>query len=170
MKVLVVVDMQNDFIDGSLGTEEAVQIVDKVREKIKKFTGTVIYTMDTHYDNYFETKEGKNLPVKHCIKGTEGWNIREGIYDGKSLVVEKNTFGSNELVEELKKIDSKDRIESIELIGLCTDICVVSNSILIKTSFPENDVIVDSKCCAGVTSQSHRNALETMKMCHIEIK
>lgn len=170
MKVLLVIDVQNDFVDGSLGTKEAKGIVSNVIEKVKNFNGKIFYTKDTHFDNYLETREGRMLPVVHCIKGTNGWEFKDGVYDGESTVIEKNTFGSFDLVEKLRELDKKEKIESIELIGICTDICVLTNAILVKTSFPEIDIIVDSSCCAGVTVNSHNYALETMKMCQILIK
>lgn len=169
MKILVVIDVQNDFIDGSLGTLEAVNIIPYVKEKIKKFSGEIIYTMDTHNKNYLETQEGKNLPILHCIKNTEGWKIREGVYKENSKVFEKNYFTSLDLGKYLFELNQKEKIESIELIGLCTDICVISNSMLIKSFLPEVEIIVDSKACAGVTVESHEKALATMKMCQIKI-
>lgn len=168
-KILIVVDMQRDFIDGTLGTPEAVAIVPKVIEKIEKYEkegGTVIYTKDTHFDNYSETREGRKLPVPHCIKGTPGHDIPPEIQRGHSLVFEKLTFGSVELVDYLGSID----FDEIELIGLCTDICVVSNALMIKAHFPECEVAVDSACCAGVTPETHAAALTTMKMCQITVK
>lgn len=169
MKVLLVIDMQNDFIDGALGTKEATEIVENVKEKIKNFDGKKFFTKDTHFEDYLSTREGRILPVEHCIKGTKGWEIGEGIYDGISEVVEKNTFGSFDLVDKLRKLDEEEKIESIELIGICTDICVLTNAILVKTAFPEIDIIVDTKCCAGVTPDTHNNAIEAMKMCQILI-
>ena len=169
MKILVVVDMQNDFIDGALGTAEAVAIVPRVIEKIKEYENsdnTVIYTKDTHFDNYMDTREGRHLPVPHCIKGTAGHDIPREILRGHDLIIEKPTFGSTELVEYLEGID----FDEIELIGLCTDICVVSNALLIKARFPEREVSVDSSCCAGVTPATHEAALTTMKMCQINVK
>ncbi|CAK7042275.1 amidase [Tissierella sp. P1] len=172
-KVLIVVDMQNDFIDGALGTKEAVNIVPNVIQKIKKFKGKVIYTKDTHNKDYLSTQEGKKLPVEHCIEGTPGWelhkNIQELIEDAQTNIYNKDTFGSKELVQELIEIDKKEKIEGIELIGLCTDICVISNALLIKAFLPEVKISVDAKCCAGVTPESHQNALNAMKMCQIEI-
>ena len=172
-KILVVVDMQNDFIDGSLGTDEAVLIVDKVVEKIKNFDGDIYVTFDTHFDNYMETSEGENLPVPHCIKGTKGWELNEkvkNVLETKNHTkVEKLTFGSTELPELLAKRYGETEKE-IELIGLCTDICVVSNALILKANFKEDKISVDSSCCAGVTPDSHKSALETMKMCQIEIK
>ena len=168
MKVLIVVDMQNDFIDGSLGSVEAKNIVPNVINKIKEYENELIYfTKDTHFEDYLDTPEGKKLPVKHCIKGTTGWNIPNEILGNNKNIIEKYTFGSVELFEKLKEFNN---IESIELIGLCTDICVVSNVLLTKAYFPNIQIIVDSKCCAGVTPQSHQKALDTMQMCQIDIK
>jgi nicotinamidase-related amidase len=169
--ILIVVDMQNDFIDGALGTKEAVSIVPAVKEKIKSFTGKVFFTRDTHEENYLETQEGKNLPVKHCIKGTDGWQIHPELIDlCKEEPVDKVTFGSLELGLWLQEEDRKNPIESITLIGLCTDICVISNAMLIKACLPEVKIIVDADCCAGVTPQSHETALSAMEVCQIEIK
>ena len=168
-KILVVVDMQNDFIDGALGTAEAVAIVPKVAEKIKNFDGTVLYTRDTHEENYMETQEGKNLPVPHCIRGTEGWQVRTELQKVGALVVDKPTFGSRELAEKLVEMNSEETIESITLIGLCTDICVISNAFVIKAFLPETPIIVDAACCAGVTPESHERALEAMKVCQIQV-
>lgn len=168
MKILVVVDMQNDFIDGALGTKEAVAIVPNVIEKIKNFDGKVIYTRDTHYENYMETQEGKNLPVPHCIKGTEGWDIRSEIDALRTEdAIDKPTFGSIELGEYLKE---QENVESITFIGLCTDICVISNVMIAKAALPEVSVIVDASCCAGVTPESHTNALAAMKMCQVVVE
>ena len=167
MKYLIVVDMQNDFIDGALGSPEAVAIVPHVKEKIEHFDGKVLFTRDTHETNYLTTQEGRNLPVEHCIKGTDGWQIRPELDALRQTdAIDKPTFGSTALVHFLQK--EKD-IESIELIGLCTDICVISNAMLIKAAFPEVPVTVDAKCCAGVTPQSHQNALDAMKMCQIKV-
>ncbi len=169
-RFLIVVDMQNDFIDGALGTPEAVSIVDKVKRKIESFDGEVIFTRDTHFDNYMDTSEGKRLPVMHCIKGTHGWEIRAEL-DAlrRTEAIDKITFGSSTLFEMLEDENTRDKIDEITLIGLCTDICVISNAIGIKAFLPEVKIIVDSACCAGVTPQSHQNALEAMKMCQIEI-
>lgn len=171
MKLLIVVDMQNDFIDGALGTKEAVAIVGNVEEKIKNFDGTVIFTRDTHFDNYLETQEGRNLPVKHCIKGTEGWQIRAEL-DAlrKTEAIDKLTFGSSELGEKLAALNEVEAIESITLIGLCTDICVISNAMIAKAFLPEVPIIVDAKCCAGVTPESHDNALSAMEVCQIKVE
>ena len=169
MKILCVIDMQNDFIDGALGTPEAVKIVDNVREKIEKYRkngDTVIFTRDTHYENYMDSAEGKNLPVPHCIKNTAGWQISAKLEVGDSKVIDKPTFGSTELGEYVAGLKN---VESIELIGLCTDICVISNAMMIKAAFLEIPVIVDASCCAGVTPASHDNALDAMGMCQIEV-
>lgn len=170
MKILVVIDMQNDFIDGSLGTKEAMDIVPKVIQKIENFHGMILSTRDTHNENYLETLEGKHLPVKHCVINTKGWEIQSEIQEKlKESPINKPTFGSYELVKQIEEYSKKEPIEDITLIGLCTDICVISNAMLLKASFPETPIMVDAKCCAGVTPESHRNALETMKMCQIEI-
>ena len=169
MKALICVDMQNDFIDGALGTKEAEAIVPFVKEKLRKARQEdteVIFTRDTHFEDYLTTQEGKKLPVEHCIKNTEGWEISRELEVLDSVIFDKITFGSVELPEYLKKI--KD-LEEVELIGLCTDICVISNAMLIKAAFPEITVRVDSSCCAGVTPESHENALNAMKMCQIEV-
>ena len=172
-KILIVVDMQNDFIDGSLGTKEAESIVDHVVEEINKDYSLVIATRDTHPENYLKTNEGKHLPVKHCIKNSEGWQIRPEVFEAieakEYLVIDKPTFGSEKLVEILKKINEEEEIETITLVGLCTDICVVSNALLVKAAFPEKRIEVKENCCAGVTPQSHEAALTTMKMCQIEV-
>lgn len=169
-ELLVVVDMQKDFIDGSLGTKEAQAIVEPVCEKIRSFNGDVIYTRDTHSENYLDTLEGKNLPVKHCIKDTEGWQIQKDIYEagsGKTLcVIDKPVFGSVELTE----IAFIGRYEKVTLIGLCTDICVVTNALLLKTKLKEIPIAVIENLCAGVTPQSHKAAVETMKMCQVIIE
>jgi nicotinamidase/pyrazinamidase len=170
-KILVVVDMQNDFIDGSLGTKEAVEIVPSVKEKIENFDGKVIFTRDTHFDNYLETQEGTLLPVKHCIKNTNGWQIHPELDALRvSEAVDKPTFGSVILGKKLVEENEKETIESVTLIGLCTDICVISNALLIKAFLPEVPIIVDAKCCAGVTPDSHKNALNAMMACQIKIE
>lgn len=167
MKILIVVDMQNDFIDGALGTPEAVAILPNVKKLIEGFDGKVYFTRDTHFESYMETQEGKNLPVPHCIKDTHGWEIRAELDKlRKTPAIDKLTFGSSDLPEILK---GEEDIESVTLVGLCTDICVISNAMLVKAFFPEIPVIVDASCCAGVTPQSHKNALEAMKMCQIKI-
>ncbi len=170
MKLLVVIDMQNDFIDGALGTPEAEAIVENVRLKIEEYKKAgfpVIFTRDTHPEIYMETQEGKKLPVPHCIKGTHGWEITDKLDTADCIIIDKPTFGSIQLGVYLKGLENT---EEIELVGLCTDICVISNALLIKAYLPEARISVDSKCCAGVTPESHRNALSSMKMCQIEIK
>jgi nicotinamidase-related amidase len=169
-KILVVVDMQNDFIDGALGTKEAVAIVPNVVEKVKQFDGKVLFTRDTHGEDYMETQEGHNLPVPHCIKGTDGWQICPQL---EMLCTEepidKVTFASKELGERLAAMHEKEPIESITFVGLCTDICVISNVMMTKAFLPEVPLIVDADCCAGVTPESHENALKAMQSCQIEI-
>lgn len=169
-KILVVVDMQNDFIDGSLGTTEAQAIVDPVTEKMKSWKKSDIYvTRDTHGEDYLETAEGKKLPVVHCVKGTEGWQLHPQIeaLAEPSHIIDKPSFGSLELMELLKQENEKEPLE-LELVGLCTDICVVSNALLLKAAMPEITIRVDGSCCAGVTPRSHEAALLTMGMCQIE--
>lgn len=169
MKILIVVDMQNDFIDGALGTKEAEKIVANVKEKIDTYRSNndeVIFTRDTHFENYLETQEGKNLPVKHCIKDTFGWQISSKLNVADSVVIDKPTFGSTKLMEYLL---SKQDISEIQLVGLCTDICVISNAFILKSKFPEVVISVDSSCCAGVSPESHNRALESMKTCQIMI-
>ena len=168
--ILLVIDMQNDFIDGALGTPEAVAIVPKVREKIRNFDGTVLFTRDTHGENYMETQEGKNLPVPHCIRGTEGWQIRPELEELRvTEPIDKGTFGSDELGKILRDLNDEDPIGIITVIGLCTDICVISNALLAKAFLPEVPIQVDASCCAGVTPESHENALKAMASCQIRI-
>jgi len=168
--ILLVIDMQNDFIDGALGTPEAVDIVPKVREKIRNFDGTVLFTRDTHGENYMETQEGKNLPVPHCIRGTEGWQIRPELEELRvTEPIDKGTFGSDELGKILRDLNDEDPIGIITVIGLCTDICVISNALLAKAFLPEVPIEVDASCCAGVTPESHENALKAMASCQIRI-
>ena len=171
-KFLIIVDMQKDFVDGALGSPEAQAIVGNVVNKIDKFDGDIIATYDTHPENYMETQEGKNLPVPHCIKGTDGWKLDSRVQSAldkrEYKTIEKPTFGSTELVEYIKANYNPQEIE-IELIGLCTDICVVSNALLMKASFLETKVSVDASCCAGVTPDSHNAALTTMKMCQVNV-
>ncbi|MCQ2485173.1 MAG: cysteine hydrolase [Clostridia bacterium] len=167
-KLLIVVDMQKDFVDGALGTPEAQKIVPAVCEKIRSFDGDIIFTKDTHSSLYMDTQEGKKLPVPHCIKGTDGWELYGDI---RSLsqgyrVIEKPTFGSVELANAV----TGGNYSEVEFIGLCTDICVISNAMMIKAFLPEIPVSVDSSCCAGVTPESHENALKSMQMCQIDIK
>ncbi len=163
-KTLIVVDMQNDFIDMALGTKEAVAIVPKVRQKIQEYASRgdeIIFTRDTHYEDYLQTTEGRNLPVEHCIKGTKGWEIADGLYVEGSKIIDKPNFGWPNWREE--------QLEEVELIGLCTDICVVSNALIIKAVFPDAFVKVDKSCCAGVSVESHLAALKTMEMCQVAV-
>ena len=169
-KILIVIDMQNDFIDAALGTKEALSIVEAVKEKIRSYPPEdVIATMDTHGENYMQTQEGKYLPVPHCLKGTDGWKIRPDIAEllTGAKIYEKPTFGSVALAADLKELSEKEEIE-LELIGLCTDICVVSNALLLKATMPEVKISVDPACCAGVTPEKHEAALETMRSCQIQ--
>ena len=171
-KILVVVDMQNDFIDCALGTPEAVAAVPSVIHEVQSKDYDMIFaTMDTHGEDYMDTQEGKNLPVVHCIKGTDGWQIRPDIAEllTKAKIYEKPTFGSIALASDLKAMSEEEEIE-LELIGLCTDICVVSNALLLKASMPEVQISVDAACCAGVTPEKHLAALETMRSCQIQVK
>lgn len=173
-KVLIVVDMQKDFVDGVLGTKEAKAIVPAVIEKIKGFDGTVIYTRDTHKQNYMETQEGKKLPVVHCIENTDGWKLIEPLdklqKEANAPVYDKPTFGSLQLAAALKEEYDKGVIKEVELVGVCTDICVVSNALLIKANMPELPVKLDASCCAGVTVEKHEAALETMRSCQIIVE
>lgn len=179
-KILVVIDMQNDFIDGSLGTPEAEKIVPNVVDKIKKYMddGNKIYfTKDTHEKDYLDTEEGRKLPVEHCIEGTYGWQFNPEVeallceidQDSKNIVFEKNGFGSLRLAETIKREFKEEQSLEIELVGLCTDICVVTNALIIKTYMPDAAIKVDSSCCAGVSPKSHEEALNVMKMCQIDI-
>lgn len=170
-KILIVIDMQNDFIDGSLGTKEAEAIVENVKNRIREYAPeNIIATMDTHEINYLSTQEGKYLPVEHCIRNTEGWQIRKDIAAllEHAAVYEKPTFGSKALAEHLLHLSKEEEI-SLELIGLCTDICVISNALLLKAFMPEVPISVDSSCCAGVTPAKHEAALETMRSCQIQV-
>lgn len=173
MKILVVVDMQNDFITGALGTKEAQAIVPKIQQKIdqcRKEDNLVVFTQDTHDENYLNTQEGKHLPIPHCIQGSDGWQI---VYDAHGdLVHKKSTFGSEGLVKTIRNFFhyfSLDRNNSIELVGVCTGICVLSNAVLMKSMLPEIPIVVDASCCACVTPESHKTALEAMKLLQIEV-
>lgn len=172
-KILVVVDMQNDFVDGALGSNEAQAIVDNVVNKINEFDGEIIVTYDTHHENYMETREGKYLPVPHCIESTEGWQInykvQEALNEKGYRVIHKPTFGSTRLVEIFKEYEYDEKDTEVTLIGLCTAICVVSNAMLLKANYPEMNITVDASCCACVTPDSHKAALTTMKMCQINV-
>lgn len=168
--ILIAVDMQNDFIDGALGSKEALAIVPRVRERIENFPGTVIFTRDTHDEDYMDTQEGRKLPVPHCIKGSEGWQIRPEL-DAlrKTPPVDKPGFGSVALGQLLAEMNGKEPIGSVTLIGLCTDVCVISNAMIIKAFLPEVPIKVDAACCAGISPESHDNALAAMAMCQVEI-
>ncbi len=174
MKCLVVIDVQNDFVSGSLGTPEAQAMLPRLEEKLRGFEGCVWMTLDTHGADYMDTQEGKHLPVPHCVRETEGWQLAGEL--GKLAesfgagIVEKPTFGSEELVASLKALYEAGELESIELVGLCTDICVVSNALMLKAAMPELPMSVDSACCAGVTPQKHEAALEVMRSCQIAVK
>ena len=168
---LIVVDMQKDFIDGALGTKEAEAVVSKVRQKIEGFGGKVIYTRDTHGEGYLQTQEGQKLPVVHCLRETEGWQISGELPEEKAYaVIDKPTFGSVELGERLREENDREPIGQVILVGLCTDICVISNALLIKAFLPEAEIVVDAACCAGVTPESHNTALQAMKSCQILIE
>jgi len=175
MDVLIVVDMQNDFVSGALGTKEAVEIVPYVVGRVVDGVNrgeTILFTRDTHEEAYMETQEGRNLPVPHCIRGSEGWEIIPQLteYTQGRLVIDKPTFGSAVLGELLTKMNQEKAIEKITLIGLCTDICVISNAMLTKAFLPEVEIVIDAACCAGVTPASHQNALEAMKVCQIKVE
>ena len=171
-KFLIVVDMQNDFIDGALGTAEAVAIVPNVKKKIESFDGRVVFTRDTHGENYLASREGGMLPVEHCIVGSDGWQIRTELAAARpgADIIDKPTFGSAELGEFLRRENKREPISGITLIGLCTDICVISNALLIRAFLPEVPITVDAACCAGVTPQSHNTALSAMKGCQIIVE
>lgn len=182
MNILIVVDMQNDFINGCLGTPEARKIVPAVVDKVKNWDGAVLFTRDTHFDNYLETQEGKNLPVPHCIQGTHGWDIIDELkpFVTEDNVFDKPAFGSIDLMKyfdfnsdciwSYNSVFGGLDLESITLIGVCTDICVISNAMLLKTEMPEVPIIVDAYCCAGVTPASHVTALNAMRACQIKIE
>lgn len=171
-RLLLVIDMQNDFVDGALGTPEAAAIVDRVAEEIGKYpTKDIIATRDTHPENYLETQEGHNLPVIHCVKGTPGWELNAKVAAALkgAAIIDKPTFGSKELAEQMAAL-AQDEDLDITLVGLCTDICVISNALLIKAFLPETPIQVIANCCAGVTPASHKAALDTMRMCQIKIQ
>ncbi|HHV95769.1 MAG TPA: cysteine hydrolase [Clostridiaceae bacterium] len=175
MKVLVIVDVQNDFVNGTLGTKEAEAIIEQLVNKIKSFDGIVFLTKDTHEKNYLSTQEGKKLPVEHCIRGTPGWEVESRVMEAikeKGLdykIIEKGTFGSLQLGEHIAKLHDTEKIEQIEFVGICTDICVISNALIVKAMLPEVPIRVDAACCAGVTPETHKAALATMKSCQIEV-
>ena len=171
-RFLIVVDMQKDFVNGALGTAEAEAMIPAAAEKIRSFEGDIFATFDTHFENYMETAEGKKLPVPHCIRGTEGWQldarIAEALRNKPFTPVEKLTFGSVNLPALVEKAAGGEDFE-VTLIGLCTDICVVSNALMLKANFPEMPIAVDAACCAGVSPETHRAALQTMACCQIDI-
>ena len=171
-EILVVVDMQNDFVTGPLGTPEARTILPKVAEKVKNFPGRVLFTRDTHEENYLESREGRALPVPHCIRGSRGWEICPELETlRKEEPVDKCTFGSTGLGEVLRAADQYgEKIGKITLVGVCTDICVISNALLLRAFLPEAEIAVDAACCAGVTPESHQTALRAMKACQIAIE
>jgi nicotinamidase-related amidase len=173
-RYLIVIDMQNDFIDGALGTKEAQEILPRVIEKVRSFKGPVMFTRDTHDEDYLETQEGKRLPVTHCIGGTHGWELvkelDEYAKDHHSLIFDKESFGSQYLAGCLAGISRQVPIDEVELVGVCTDICVISNALLLKAAVPETRIIVDASCCAGVTPESHLTALKAMQACQIDIE
>ena len=169
-KILVVVDMQNDFISGALGTPEAQSIIPYVVSKVKDFDGRVIFTRDTHQKDYLSTQEGTKLPVVHCVMDTQGWKICPQLAPFAKDIIDKPTFGSTELQDLLAKEEKEEHIDEVELVGICTDICVISNAMLLKSTLLDTEITVDSKGCAGVTPQSHQTALEAMKMCQINVK
>ena len=171
-KILIVVDMQKDFVDGALGTKEACAIVPAAAEKIRSFGGEIIATKDTHFGDYLDTPEGKKLPVPHCIKGTDGWQLNDDIADAldgiEHIEITKLTFGCVRLPELVTELAGDEEF-SIELIGLCTDICVINNALLLKAYFPDAPIAVDAACCAGVTPELHKAALDVMRSCQIDI-
>ncbi len=170
MDILVVVDMQNDFIDGALGSPEAPGIVEGINALVRDFKGRVIFTRDTHGEDYMNTQEGRKLPVPHCIRDTQGWQITDGISIPEgALIIDKPTFGSVELADRLAELDKHEPISSVTLVGLCTDICVISNAMLIKAALPEIAVRVVGDLCRGVSPKSHDTALAAMRSCQIEI-
>lgn len=169
--ILVVVDMQNDFVSGSLGKKENESIVEGIKDLVLNFDGKVIFTRDTHHGDYLSTEEGKNLPVVHCIENTPGWEIVDTLKGLKAYkIIDKPTFGSVELGEELRKLDNEEKVASVTLLGLCTDICVISNAMIVKAFLPNAHIVVDASLSKGVTNESHRTALSAMKSCQIEIK
>ncbi|MCD8050253.1 MAG: cysteine hydrolase [Clostridiales bacterium] len=174
MNYLILVDVQNDFVDGALGTAEAQEMLPRLVEKVRQFEGTLLVTKDTHGADYMDTQEGRNLPVPHCIKGTEGWQLAPSLLALPAVrgakVYEKPCFGSTALAADLAALNAKGGVDSVELVGLCTDICVVSNALLLKAAMPEVPVSVDATCCAGVTPEKHEAALNVMESCQVAVK
>lgn len=171
MKLLIVIDMQNDFVTGCLGTPEARAIVPNVKKKIEEWDGDLIYTRDTHLDNYLDTPEGKKLPIPHCIEDTDGWQIVDDVFTDKNYtrIIDKRTFGYLGWSWELDSFTGGCHYDEIQLIGLTSNICVVTNALILKTRYPEVEIIVDASCCAGTTPQAHRAAMEIMKSCQITV-
>ncbi|MCD8353862.1 MAG: cysteine hydrolase [Clostridiales bacterium] len=174
MNYLILVDVQNDFVDGALGTAEAQEMLPRLVEKVRQFDGTLLVTKDTHGADYMDTQEGRNLPVPHCIKGTEGWQLAPSLLAlpavRRAKVYEKPCFGSTALAADLAALNAKGGVDAVELVGLCTDICVVSNALLLKAAMPEVPVSVDATCCAGVTPEKHDAALNVMESCQVAVK
>lgn len=172
--LLIVIDMQNDFIDGALGTAEATAIVDAVAARIRQHSGSVFYTLDTHGDNYLETQEGHYLPVPHCIKGSDGWALNDTVAHAlqmqRATGFEKPTFGSLRLMQAVEALNVEHRLTSITLVGVCTDICVISNAMLLKAALPNVPIYVDAGLCAGVSPESHERALAAMEACQIAVR
>ena len=170
MKTLIVVDMQNDFVTGPLGTKESIEILPKVNKKIDEYyqqRGAIVYTRDTHYDGYLDSIEGKHLPVLHCLYQTNGWNLAKGLHlHENSYLHDKDQFGSLNLMDQVRH---KTYLESVELVGVCTDICVISNALILKAKFPWLEIYVDASCCAGTTPEMHKAALQVMKSCQINV-
>lgn len=177
MKLLIMIDMQKDFLDGALGNPETIAILPAVCERVKQAYAEkreIMFTLDTHFENYMETQEGRKLPVPHCIKDTEGWKLADELWElvkdlPQTRRIEKITFGSNEMPERIEQLWGKS-LQEIELIGVCTDICVISNAMILKAFFPEVRITVNEACCAGTSAEAHNRAIEAMKMCQIEMK
>lgn len=167
MEVLLVIDLQNDFVDGALGNKGNGKIIKPIENLVENFDGEVIFTRDTHDENYLESLEGSHLPVKHCIKNSKGWQIKIDTKNHK--IIDKPSFGSYELVEYLKKLNEKEKIENIYMVGICTDICVLSNAILIKNALLETEVFVIEDLCKATNEKNHKIALEAMKSCQVNI-
>lgn len=167
MKVLVVVDLQNDFIDGALGNKGNEEIVSPIEKLVENFDGEVIFTRDTHDDKYLESLEGKHLPVTHCIKNTQGWDIRIDTKNNK--IIDKPAFGSYELVDYIKNLNEKNKVDTVYFVGICTDICVISNAILIKNALLDTEVTVIEDLCKATSKENHEISLNAMKNCQINI-
>lgn len=172
-KYLLVIDVQNDFVAGSLGSEDAQNVLKNIIKKVKDFDGTVMFTRDTHQEDYLSTQEGRYLPVKHCIEGTDGWQLVDSLQDyanrHESIIYDKPSFGNMNLASDIKSLYKLGRLESVELIGLDTDICVISNALIIKAAVPELPIYVDPACCAGSSREKHEAAIEVMKSCQIQM-